>query len=66
MWWVSDCYDTMPIQLEVQRTIKRADMWAVCVARANSEPPVVMKTDTLGVVQAQKKRTDCVPQFARA
>ena len=48
----------MPVQSEAQRTIKRAEVWALFLALANPVGPDEIYSDNRGVVHALKKRRD--------
>ena len=55
-------HGNVPIQLEVQRATKWAEMWALYVALDTLEAPAVIFSDNSGVVPAAKRR-DCVHQL---
>ena len=48
---------TMLVELNVQRTMKRAELWAVFMTFSRCSDPVVICTDNLGVVQAPRRGT---------
>ena len=49
--WYGMC-GIMPVELEVQRTLKRAEMWALLMALRRHEGLAEISTDKLGGVQA--------------
>ena len=42
----------MPVELDVQRTSERAEMWALHMALSRLSGPAVIHSDILGIVQA--------------
>ena len=56
-------YGAMPVELSVQRRIKRAELWAVLRALQAALPPICVHTDHMGIVQgvAKGRRWRCGP-----
>ena len=54
-------YGAMPVELDVQRSINRADMWTLHMALTRLSGPAVIFTDHRGVVHALRRReTTCI------
>ena len=48
-------YGAMPVDLSIQRRIKRAELWAVLRALQTALPPICIHTDHMGIIQGIAK-----------